>query len=83
MSKWPRTALAAALLVSLPAAAGDNGSPNFTPRQMAHCVMHRVKDSPSESYKSAFRACKDQFGATASKETQTAMNNADSAGAAK
>jgi hypothetical protein len=83
MSKISITALAVAVLFSLPAVAGDARSLNFTPRQMAHCVMHRVKDSPSESYKNAYRACKDQFDASAAndKENQTAMNNADAAAA--
>jgi len=68
-------ALLIGLPVALPAAAGDDPGQNFTPRQMAHCVMHRVKDAPHESYKSAITACKHQFDADASDEklTQTAM----------
>jgi hypothetical protein len=77
-------ALVIGVLVALPAVATDDRGQNFTPRQMAHCVMHRVKDAPSESYKTAIKACKDQFDAAASngKLTQTAMA-VDSAEAAK
>jgi hypothetical protein len=68
-------ALVIGVLVALPAVAGDEHDQNFTPRQMAHCVMHRVKDAPGESYKTAIKACKNQFDAAASSEklTQTAM----------
>jgi hypothetical protein len=90
MSKISMTALTIAaptmaLMFSLSAAAGDIRSPNFTPRQMAHCVMHRVKDSPSESYKAAIKACKEELDSAASNErdAQTVMNNADPAGSAK
>jgi hypothetical protein len=85
MSKISIAALMIAVMFSLSAAAGDARSPNFTPRQMAHCVMHRVKDSPSESYKAAIKACKEEFDSAASngRDAQTAMNNADPAGSAK
>jgi hypothetical protein len=85
MSKFSIAALVIAVLFSLPAMAGDDRSPNFTPRQMAHCVMHRVKDTPSESYKTAIKACKSEFDAAASadKGAQTAMNNPDSVEATK
>jgi hypothetical protein len=82
MSKISIAALTIAVMFSLSAAAGDDiTSPNFTPRQMAHCVMHRVKDSPSESYKAAIKACKAEFDAAASNErdAQTAMNTANAA----
>jgi ABC-type transporter MlaC component len=81
MSKISIAALTIAVMFSLSAAAGDAANPNFTPRQMAHCVMHRVKDSPSESYKAAIRACKEEFDSAASNErdAQTAMNNANAA----
>ena len=84
MKTFSIAALLIGLLVALPAVAGDDPGLNFTPRQMAHCVMHRVKDAPSESYKAAIKACKDQFDAAASsgKLTQTAMT-VDPAEAAK
>jgi hypothetical protein len=85
MSKISMVAPAIAVMFSLPAAADDARSPNFTPRQMAHCVMHRVKDSPGESYKTAIKACKAEFDSAASNEgdAQTAMNNADRAASGK
>jgi hypothetical protein len=74
----------AVLFFSLPAAAGDDKSPNFTPRQMAHCMMARVKVSPTETYKAAFKACRAQFeSASGETGTQTAMNNANSANSPK
>jgi hypothetical protein len=76
MSNISWTALTLSLLVTLPAAADDSKSANPTSRQMAHCVMARVKTTPSESYKVAFKACRDQFGAANDARTQTAMNNA-------
>jgi hypothetical protein len=86
MSKISIAALMIAVTSSLPAAAGDTRTPNFTPRQMAHCVMHRVKDAPGESYKAAIKACKEEFDSAASNErdAQTVMNNAGpAAGSAK
>jgi hypothetical protein len=59
----------AAVLFALPAIAGDDRSPNYTPRQLAHCVMARAKASPNESYKVAFKACREQL------DTQTTMAN--------
>lgn len=59
-------------LFALPAVAGDDRSPGYTPRQLAHCVMDRAKASPKESYKVAFKLCRDQL--EAESKTQTAMN---------
>ena len=44
-----------------PAFASDLNSPAFTPRQMAHCMMKRVRANSAESYRDAFKACKSQF----------------------
>jgi hypothetical protein len=76
-------ALVIGVLGALPAVASDEHGQNFTQRQMAHCVMHRVKDVPNESYKMAIKACKDQFDASASSDklTQTAMTVASAEGA--
>jgi hypothetical protein len=52
---------AISLVTSAPAVAGDLNSPAFTPRQMAHCVMKRVRENGAESYRDAFKACKGQF----------------------
>lgn len=53
--------VAIGLAASAPAVAGDLYSPAFTPRQMAHCMMKRVRANTTESYRDAFKACKDQF----------------------
>jgi len=54
-------AVAVSLISSAPAFASDLNSPAFTPRQMAHCMMKRVRANSSESYRDAFKACKSQF----------------------
>jgi hypothetical protein len=53
--------VAIGLAASAPAFAGDLKSPAFTPRQLAHCVMKRVRANSAESYRDAYKACKDQF----------------------
>lgn len=53
--------VAISLVAAAPALAGDLNSPAFTPRQMAHCVMKRLRANTSESYRDAFKACKSQF----------------------
>ena len=77
MKKSSIVVLTIAVLFALPAIAGDDRSPNYTPRQLAHCVMARAKASPNESYKVAFKACREQL------DTQTAMNSVADAGPAK
>jgi hypothetical protein len=69
MNKLSIAVLTIALLFALPAVAGDVRSPSYTPRQLAHCVMARAKATPNESYKVAFKVCREQL------STQTAMNN--------
>jgi hypothetical protein len=32
-----------------------------TPRQVAHCMMKRLREAPSESYRDAFKICREQF----------------------
>jgi hypothetical protein len=48
------------LLIAAPASAGE---PNLsaTPRQLAHCVVQRVRANIAESYRDAFKACKTSF----------------------
>ena len=53
--------VAISLVASAPAFAGDLKSPAFTPRQLAHCMMKRARANSAESYRDAYRACKDQF----------------------
>jgi hypothetical protein len=69
--------LGAALAVALPAAAADKSAIN--PRQVAHCMLSRMKANQSESYREAFKVCKQQVD-PASRDTAgtTAMNTAGS-----
>lgn len=53
--------VAISLVAVSPAFAGDLNSPAFTPRQIAHCMMKRLRANTSESYRDAFKACKGQF----------------------
>jgi hypothetical protein len=53
--------VAISLVTSAPALAGDLTSPAFTPRQMAHCMMKRLRANTAESYRDAFKTCKGQF----------------------
>ena len=53
--------VAMSLVASAPALAGDLTSPPFTPRQMAHCMMKRLRANTTESYREAFKTCKGQF----------------------
>jgi hypothetical protein len=84
MSKISIAVLTVALLFALPAVAGDDRGPNYTPRQLAHCVMARAKASPNESYKVAFKACREQLETVANDgKTQTVMDNVDNPNEAK
>jgi hypothetical protein len=67
-------AVAVSLAIAAPAIAGDSNTLPATPREMAHCVLKRVKANNSESYREAFKACKVQFeAARADQSTETAM----------
>jgi hypothetical protein len=81
MSNVPYTALVLTLLISATAAADDNKSSSPTARQMAHCMMARVRSTPKESYKTAFKVCREQFESMAAEPPApvavNAMNNAD------
>jgi hypothetical protein len=60
---------------TLPAYAADDSSSAVTPRQVAHCMLKRMKASQTESYREAFKACKDQLGLSRA-DIATAMNAA-------
>jgi hypothetical protein len=67
-------AVAVSLALATPAIAGDSDALPATPREMAHCMMKRLKANNSESYRDAFKACKVQFDtARAAQSTETAM----------
>jgi hypothetical protein len=74
--------VAIGLVTSAPALAGDLKSPAFTPREMAHCMMKRVRantteSNTTESYRDAFKACKSHFESVRSERpTETAVTAA-------
>jgi hypothetical protein len=70
-------AVVIALLMSTVAAGTDRGSPAVTPRVMAHCMMKRLRVNNTESYRDAFKACKEQLAtAQADRSTEPAMTAA-------
>jgi len=60
---------------TLPAYAAEDSGSAVTPRQLAHCMLKRMRASQTESYREAFRACKDQLDLTRA-DIATAMNAA-------
>lgn len=58
--------IALGLASSAPAFADESSSPAYTPRQMAHCVMKRVRANTAETFRFAFKACKTEFEAVRS-----------------
>ncbi len=73
--------LAIAALISLvgaaPALAGELSSPAFTPRQMAHCMMQRLRANNAESFRDAFKGCKTQFESVRSERPADSAVTAD------
>ena len=68
--------VAGALVVALPAAANDKNSIN--PRDVAHCMVSRMKANRGESYREAFKVCKQQLDPSAREaDRPTAMNSAN------
>jgi hypothetical protein len=53
--------VAIGLATLAPVFAGDLDSPAFTARQMAHCMMKRVRANAAEPYRDAYKVCKNQF----------------------
>lgn len=51
--------LGTSLAVVLPAAAADKNA--ITPRQVAHCMLKQMKANQHESYREAFKVCKQQL----------------------
>jgi hypothetical protein len=68
--------VAISLAASTPALAGDLTTPAFTPRQLAHCVMKRVRTNSTESYRDAYKACRDQLASTQSDRSADTMTAA-------
>jgi hypothetical protein len=53
--------IATGLVTAAPVFADDSKSPAFTPRQLAHCMMKRVRTNGAESYRDAYKACKSEL----------------------
>ena len=49
------------LVISAPVSAEEIKSTAYTPRELAHCMMKRLRANTAESYRGAFKACKKQF----------------------
>jgi hypothetical protein len=64
------------MLLAAPAMADDSKAPSMTPRQMAHCVMQRMHEDRTESYKEAIKSCKQDFAAV--EASRVASNNTGS-----
>jgi hypothetical protein len=69
-------AVMAAMLLATPAMADDSKNPAITPRQMAHCVMQRMHEDRTQSYKEAFKSCRQDFAAVEAE--RVASNNTGS-----
>jgi hypothetical protein len=69
---------AMSLMMAMSAIADEPKSAAVTPRQMAHCMIQRIHEDRrgdrSESYKEAFRACKQDLATEADHGATTAMN---------
>lgn len=53
--------IAVSLAASAPAFADDLKSASATPRELAHCMMKRLRANTAESYRGALKACRDEF----------------------
>lgn len=60
---------------TLPAHSADDDGPTVSPRKVAHCMLKRMRASQMESYRDAFKACRDQLQLTRT-DIATAMNAA-------
>lgn len=79
--------VALGLVLASAAIADEPKTAAVTPRQMAHCLIQRIHEDRrgerTESYKDAFKACKEDLAAEADRGTTTAMNSGNAAEASK
>jgi hypothetical protein len=68
--------IATGLVTSAPVFADDSKSAALTPRQLAHCMLKRVRANSAESYRDAYKACKDQLESAQSDHAADAMTAA-------
>ena len=64
----------AASLIAVPGLAEELNKASFTPREMAHCMMKRFRANHSESYRDAYKTCKEQFDLAQVDRSETVMN---------
>ncbi len=83
MSRKSMVMLMVSLFIATPVIAGDATNADlknasFTPRQMAHCMMKHLRTHNPESYRDAYKACKEKFDELAQADrSETAMNDGD------
>jgi hypothetical protein len=68
--------VAVSLVASVPVFADDLKPPTATPRELAHCMMKRLRANAAESYRGAFKACREQLDSARSDRSDTAMTAA-------
>ena len=75
------------LMLASAAMADEPKAAAVTPRQMAHCMIQRIHEDRrgdrTESYKEAFKACRQDLAAEADRGATTAMNTAGDQQASK
>jgi hypothetical protein len=75
------------MVMAMPAMADESNGRAITPRQMAHCVIQRLHEDRrgdrSESYRDAFKACKEDPGVESNRDAATAMSAANGTVASK
>ena len=82
MSRMTMATVILSLFIAAPVLAGDATNADlrnasFTPRQMAHCMMKHLRTHNPESYRDAYKACKEKFDELAQADrSETAMNEA-------
>jgi len=64
----------ALMLLAMPALAQEPKDSVSTPHQVAHCIMKRLRADRTESYRDAFKNCKQDLAATPDHKVDTAMN---------
>jgi hypothetical protein len=74
--------VAVSLVASVPVFADDLKSPAVTPRELAHCMMKRLRANTSESYRGAFKACREQFASEQVESARSASSDAPLSAAA-
>lgn len=67
----------ALMLVVMPALADEPKDYAATPRRVAHCMMKRLRENRTESYRDAFKTCKQDLAAASDPKADTVMNTSN------